>query len=108
MCKRCFLFMAGQGHGLSLRAGTFYRGLARGLASDCLVSRRAFSGGGADTRAIAFNIRIQFFCIKNRADALTKLPPGKVDAQADAAPAGATNREMRRPSTETLEGFFYD
>jgi len=29
-----------------------------------------------------------------------------VDAQADAAPAGATNREMRRPSTETLEGFF--
>ena len=31
--------------------------------------------------------------------------PGKVDAKADAAPAGATNREMRRPSTDSLEGF---
>ena len=77
--------MAGQGQGLSLGSGALYRGLARLLASDCLDSRRAFSGGGADIKAIAFNIRIQFFFIKNRADALTKLPPGKVDAQADAA-----------------------
>ena len=38
---------------------------------------------------------------------LTDLPPGKVDANADAAPVGATNREMRRPSLDTLEGFFY-
>ena len=45
--------------------------------------------------------------IKTRADALTNLPPGKVDAKADAAPVGVTNREMRRPSLETLEGFFY-
>ena len=46
-------------------------------------------------------------CIKTRPDSLTNLPPGKVDAKADAAPAGATNREMRRPSLDTLEGFFY-
>jgi hypothetical protein len=45
-------------------------------------------------------------CIKKRPDGLTNLPPGKVDAKADAAPAGATNREMRRPSTDSLEGFF--
>ncbi len=45
-------------------------------------------------------------CIKTRSDGLTNLPPGKVDAKADAAPAGATNREMRRPSTDSLEGFF--
>jgi hypothetical protein len=44
--------------------------------------------------------------IKTRPDGLTNLPPGKVDAQADAAPAGATNREMRRPSTDSLGGFF--
>ena len=48
-----------------------------------------------------------FGCIKTRPDGLTNLPPGKVDAKADAAPAGATNREMRRPSTDSLEGFFY-
>ncbi len=48
-----------------------------------------------------------FTCIKTRPDGLTNLPPGKVDAKADAAPAGATNREMRRPSTDSLEGFFY-
>jgi hypothetical protein len=42
-----------------------------------------------------------------RSDGLTNLPPGKVDAKADAAPVGATNREMRRPSLDTLEGFFY-
>ena len=47
-----------------------------------------------------------FSCIKTRSDGLTNLPPGKVDAKADAAPAGATNREMRRPSTDSLEGFF--
>jgi len=29
-----------------------------------------------------------------------------VDAKADAAPAGATNREMRRPTTDSLEAFF--
>jgi len=46
-------------------------------------------------------------CIKTRPDGLTNLPPGKVDAKADAAPVGATNREMRRPSLDTLEGFFY-
>jgi hypothetical protein len=46
-------------------------------------------------------------CIKTRPDGLTNLPPGKVDAKADAAPAGATNREMRRPSLEIPEGFFY-
>ena len=46
-------------------------------------------------------------CIKKRPDGLTNLPPGKVDAKADAAPVGATNREMRRPSLDTLEGFFY-
>jgi len=46
-------------------------------------------------------------CIKTRPDGFTNLPPGKVDAKADAAPAGATNREMRRPSLDTLEGFFY-
>jgi len=46
-------------------------------------------------------------CIKTRPDNLTNLPPGKVDAKADAAPVGATNREMRRPSTVSLEGFFY-
>ncbi|TFH72496.1 DUF3293 domain-containing protein [Gammaproteobacteria bacterium LSUCC0112] len=45
-------------------------------------------------------------CIKKRPDGLTNLPPGKVDAKADAAPTGATNREMRRPSTDSLEGFF--
>jgi hypothetical protein len=45
-------------------------------------------------------------CIKTRPDGLTNLPPGKVDAKADAAPAGATNREMRRPSIDSLEGFF--
>ena len=45
--------------------------------------------------------------IKTRPDGLTNLPPGKVDAKADAAPVGATNREMRRPSSDTLEGFFY-
>ncbi|PUE42291.1 hypothetical protein B9Z49_20840 [Limnohabitans sp. 2KL-51] len=45
--------------------------------------------------------------IKKRPDGLTNLPPGKVDAKADAAPVGATNREMRRPSLDTLEGFFY-
>ena len=45
--------------------------------------------------------------IKTRPDGLTNLPPGKVDAKADAAPVGATNREMRRPSLDTLEGFFY-
>jgi hypothetical protein len=73
--------MAGQGQGLSLGAGALYRL----LASDYLDSRLAFSVGGADIRAIAFNIRIQFFFIKNKADALTNLPPGKVDAQADAA-----------------------
>ena len=48
-----------------------------------------------------------FNCIKTRPDDLTNLPPGKVDAKADAAPVGATNREMRRPSLDTLEGFFY-
>ena len=47
-----------------------------------------------------------FGCIKTRSDGLTNLPPGKVDAKADAAPAGATNRELRRPSTDSLEGFF--
>ena len=47
-----------------------------------------------------------YLCIKTRPDGLTNLPPGKVDAKADAAPAGATNREMRRPSTYSLEGFF--
>ena len=46
-------------------------------------------------------------CIKTGPDGLTNLPPGKVDAKADAAPVGATNREMRRPSSDTLEGFFY-
>ena len=46
-------------------------------------------------------------CIKTRPDGLTNLPPGKVDAKADAAPVGATNREMRRPSLDTMEGFFY-
>jgi hypothetical protein len=30
----------------------------------------------------------------------------KVKAKADAAPAEATNREMRRPSRDSLEGFF--
>jgi hypothetical protein len=45
-------------------------------------------------------------CIKTRSGGLTDLPPGKVDAKADAAPAGATNREMLRPSTDSLEGFF--
>jgi len=44
--------------------------------------------------------------IKKRSDDLTNLPPGKVDAKADAAPFGATNREMRRPSIDSLEGFF--
>ena len=47
-----------------------------------------------------------FNCTKTRPDGLTNLPPGKVDAKADAAPVGATNREMRRPSTDSLEGFF--
>ncbi len=46
-------------------------------------------------------------CIKTRLDGLTNLPLGKVDAKADAAPVGATNRGMRRPSLDTLEGFFY-
>ncbi len=52
---------------------------------------------------------ISYTCeyIKTRPDGLTNLPPGKVDAKADAAPAGATNREMRRPSTDSLEGFFH-
>ena len=45
--------------------------------------------------------------IKTGPDGLTNLPPGKVDAKADAAPAGVTNREMRRPSIDPLEGFFY-
>lgn len=43
--------------------------------------------------------------IKKRPDGLTNLPLGKVDAKAGAAPNGATNREMRRPSTDSLEGF---
>ena len=49
---------------------------------------------------------VRYTCIEKRPDGLTNLPPGKVDAKADAAPVGATNREMRRPSTDSLEGFF--
>jgi hypothetical protein len=44
--------------------------------------------------------------MKTRPDDLTNLPRGKVDAKADAAPVGASNREMRQPSLVTLEGFF--
>ncbi len=47
-------------------------------------------------------------CIKARPDGPTNpnLPPGNVDAKADAAQAGATNREMRRPFTASLKAFF--
>jgi len=33
--------------------------------------------------------------------------PGQGGSESDEAPVGATNREMRRPSLDTLEGFFY-
>ena len=61
-------------------------------------------GGGA---CVLLEFGYNQSCIKKRPDGLTNLPPGKVDAKADAAPVGATNREMRRPSLDTLEGFFY-
>jgi len=57
-------------------------------------------------KSITFSL-YDLHSIKTRAGALTNLPPGKVDAKADAAPVGATNRELRRPSTDSLEGFFY-
>jgi hypothetical protein len=44
--------------------------------------------------------------IKKGADAFTNPPPGKADAKANAAPLGATKREIRRPSTDYLQGFF--
>lgn len=66
--------------------------------------QRGLSGGGA---CVLPEFGYNQTCIKTRPDGLTNLPPGKVDAKADAAPVGATNREMRRPSLDTLEGFFY-
>ena len=43
---------------------------------------------------------------QDKPDGGTNLPPGGVDAKADAAPVGATNRETRRPSLGTPEAYF--
>jgi hypothetical protein len=52
-------------------------------------------------------IQLQLSLHQDKARRPYQPAPGQGGRESDEAPVGATNREMRRPSLGTLEGFFY-